>query len=376
MAFIAHFDAAGNPNFVCSGTVVSSNVVLTAGHCAVDESTGRVLSPGSYRVVTGAADWTDTASRHVSGVSQVIVDPSYNIAAKTSDAALLILSTPTTAPAVRLATSADQDLAQPGTVAVIAGWGATYAGGLFQYLLQWAATVVQGPAYCGQFQFANFTYNPLLHLCAVDYPYDDTAACNGDSGGPMLTGDASGNAVEIGVTSVGPTDCNTVTADYFTAVVQLSSWVNGWISAVAPPSPTTASPPPPAAPAQPAPSPPRPTPPPSTPPASPQLPWLTFAFARTYVRETVAGAAPGAFRHQHQYAASCSRKSAIRISCAMSFESGPNDYGGTVTVYYLFGQSDQVRWSDNYALRWVNDQCYWHSKHRARCQIHRKGGSW
>ena len=42
MAFVLYFDANGNPEFSCSGTVVSSNVVLTAGHCAVDEASGSV----------------------------------------------------------------------------------------------------------------------------------------------------------------------------------------------------------------------------------------------------------------------------------------------------------------------------------------------
>jgi secreted trypsin-like serine protease len=69
MAFILHYDALGNPDFSCSGTVVSSNVVLTAGHCAVDENTGSALDPSGYQVVTGAVDWTDTVNRHVSQVS-------------------------------------------------------------------------------------------------------------------------------------------------------------------------------------------------------------------------------------------------------------------------------------------------------------------
>ena len=53
MAFVAYFDPSGNPEFVCSGTVVSPNVVLTAGHCAVDEATGVPLDPSGFRVVTG-----------------------------------------------------------------------------------------------------------------------------------------------------------------------------------------------------------------------------------------------------------------------------------------------------------------------------------
>ena len=372
MAFIVHYDALGNPDFTCSGTVVSTNVVLTAGHCAADESAGAVLNPSGYRVVSGAVDWTDTLNRRVSGVSRVIVDPAYNPAAKTSDAALLVLSAPTTAPAIRLAGSGDQSLEQAGRRAVIAGWGATYGGGPLVYALQWASTVVQSSAYCAQPFFSNFTFNPAVHLCAIDYPYGDTGTCSGDSGGPLLVNDAAGQPVEIGVTSVGPANCNTVTADYFTAVLPLSSWARGWITALAPASP----PPPPPVAATPPPPPPVATTPPPSSPAQPQLPRMTVFDGRVHTRQTVAGVLPRAFKHQHAYGTSCTRKSAVRISCKFSFWSGQTDYWGIVTVHDLSGSHNSRGWTDTYTARWVNDRCYYHSNHRARCKVTTRSGSW
>lgn len=78
MAFVAYFDASGNPEFVCSGTVVAPDVVLTAGHCAVDETTGVPLDPSGYVVVTNSVDWTDAAQRQLGTVSRVIVNPAYD----------------------------------------------------------------------------------------------------------------------------------------------------------------------------------------------------------------------------------------------------------------------------------------------------------
>ena len=127
MAFVADF-ASSTTTDICSGTVVSPNVILTAGHCTVDQSTWATDDRSNYAVVTGAADWTDTTLRHVSTVSRGHPYPGYNPGDQSSDAGLLVLSQPIDAPSIALPTSADQYLEAGGTGAWIAGWGETYAG--------------------------------------------------------------------------------------------------------------------------------------------------------------------------------------------------------------------------------------------------------
>jgi V8-like Glu-specific endopeptidase len=369
MAFVAHFDASGNADFTCSGTVVSPNVVLTAGHCAVDETTGLPLDPSGFRVVTGSVDWTDTAQRQISPVSRVIVNPAYDPAiADTTDAALLVLSTPTTAPGIPLATGADEYLELGGTGAVIAGWGATYDGGAPQTYLQWASTVVQPPGYCSGL---DSSFDPSAELCAVNPPDFLTGTCNGDSGGPLATDDASGQLIEIGVITWGPADCNTSTADYFTNVIPIESWAAGWINAVAPPPPPPAPPPP-----TPSPPPIPPSAPTSAQPNPPSLPTLTVSQARSYVRQTIAGALGHRAKPAHRYRAKCSRQSSTRFTCAVQFWHGPNDYYGSVTVYLVSGPNGLTEWTDHYTLHWVNDQCYFQSGHPRTCTIHTRRGTW
>ena len=177
-----------------------------------------------------------------------------------------------------------------------------------------------------------------------NYPSDNTAVCSGDSGGPLVAAAPNGSPVEIGITSFGPADCDTTTADYFTSVTPLSSWVTGWIHTLAP--------------------------------QPPPLPTMSLSAARSYVQQVLAGVLTTRFQQRHAYKTSCSRQTASRLSCGFTFSTGPNDYYGNVVVYYVIGQDNRIYWTDQYLIHWVNDYCYFHSGHRNRCTISTRTGSW
>src|SRR5271165_2889695 len=219
----------GSSGFTCTGTVVAPNVVLMAGHCA--ENT---VASG-YAVVTGNVEWS-ASPRQVSGVSRVAVYPAFNRTYLSGDAALLVLATPTTAPAITLASyPSDSAHLKVGTKAMIVGWGDTRAGQLKpSKRLSWADTVVQPTNYC-QSQLGSF-YEPS-EICTIDPPNYATGACSGDSGGPLVTPDSSGGAsIEVGVTSHIYDDCSTQHPSVFTRADLIAPWVNKWIVAVKPTS--------------------------------------------------------------------------------------------------------------------------------------------
>jgi trypsin len=269
MAFIQYNNPDGSADF-CSGTVLSANVVLTAGHCGEDITTGVLDVSSQYEVATGNVDWADSTSRQVSGVSQVIVSPGFDPQTLDGDAALLVLSTPTTAPPVQLASDpADLGLLNAGTGETIAGWGQTATSGGVVEQLQWANTVVQTPAYCAaRASQIGATFDSGDQLCVIDAPTCANGQCHGDSGGPLLA-NYGGMTIEVGIISFGAADCSTAQAGFLTRADAISSWASGWIQAVRP----VRTPPAPPAPPTPSPSPapvPAPAPPAGIPASTPQ----------------------------------------------------------------------------------------------------------
>ncbi len=261
LAYIADFKNEEEIG-LCTGTVVASNVILTAAHCAEDVETGVLNEPANYRIVTGNIDW-ESAPRQVSAVSRIIVYPGFAPGVLDRDAALLVLATPTIAPVISLWATGTVNA---GTAALIAGWGQTYfERETLTERLRWANTVVQGPEWCALHAPPFYEHD---ELCAINPPSYSTGVCHGDSGGPLLASSPSG-LIEIGITSHGYAECSTAEPSVFTRTDLIHTWVHEWSEAVKPPPPTPPTP-------TPTPKAPAPSPPPviTKPPPAPVAPWV------------------------------------------------------------------------------------------------------
>ncbi|MCW3019105.1 MAG: peptidase and chymotrypsin/Hap [Solirubrobacterales bacterium] len=158
------------------------------------------------------------------------------------DAALLVLTAPTTASTVPLWTAANAGALQAGRAGEIVGWGQEYyeQEGL-PLTLKWANTAIQSPEWCAQNAPDFFEQG---ELCTIDPPSYSTGACHGDSGGPLLASSAEG-PVEVGITSHIYGECSTVEPTIFTRTDILVSWVHEWAEAEKPPTPASPPAPPP-----------------------------------------------------------------------------------------------------------------------------------
>ncbi len=100
LAYVVDFQ--GQLAYQCTGTVIAPSLILTAGHCAENMQTGAPFNPSGFRVVTGAVDPLQPGDL-VSTVLGVIVYPGLERKVDNGDVALLVLSTPTSAPPIALA---------------------------------------------------------------------------------------------------------------------------------------------------------------------------------------------------------------------------------------------------------------------------------
>lgn len=347
---LAFVQAAESPRkaFSCTGSVIAPRVVLTAGHCVEDIETGRLTPVGEYLVATGVADVKQAAEENVSTVVRAVTFPGFDPGATRGDAGLLILSSPTTAPPLQLATAADTALMAPGTPVQIAGWGLEHAGdSSAPATLRTASTTIQRSSYCRRASSAYYPfYSPAQQLCTADRPALDSGSCFGDSGGPAIAHRADGAAVEVGIVSTGGPECRPSLPNVFTRVDRVSAWAAEWIAAV-----ETGAPAPPA----------------RVPPAEPPL--LTVAKAETLVIQTLVNAFGRRFSNGFGTRGRCERVERVKVKCGLAWFYGRNDYFGTVTVYYAMRRSSVI-WNGRYTIHWVNDRCWFSSGHRAGCRVH------
>ncbi|HEY5193435.1 MAG TPA: serine protease [Solirubrobacteraceae bacterium] len=253
LAYIVDFQ--GQAAYQCTGTVVAPSLVLTAGHCAENMQTGAPFSPSGYRVVIGAVDPL-LPGEPVSTVVGVIVYPGLARKVDDGDAALLVLSTPTAAPPITLATRTNAKRIAAGVPATIVGWGkTTYDQTVLTEQLQSAATVVQGRKWCKRNAPPFYARS---EICTITPPSYATGVCEGDSGGPLLAPGPGGEPVEVGIADHVYGRCSTRQPSVFASVGFLASWIHTWVQAYKQaPTPPTPVPPvtlPPAPSPQPAPS--------------------------------------------------------------------------------------------------------------------------
>ena len=186
--------------FLCTGTLIAPDYVLTAGHCGSITGGAGVASPAAWP--PQAIDVYIGSNKPGQGepvpVQSVTMQPSYLLNAGYDISLLKLARNSTKAPTTVVGT-AGAGLWAAGTLEEIVGFGTTEEGGDTPDTLQKAKVPITTDAYCAG-AYSDFDANSMV--CA-GYPQGGTDTCQGDSGGPMFGRDAAGALKVVGATSFG-----------------------------------------------------------------------------------------------------------------------------------------------------------------------------
>jgi hypothetical protein len=194
------------PQFLCSGTLYKSQFVLTAAHCFQGIR-------GTFYVEYGA-ETLGKGKKYP--IDSYWVSPRYNRSSIVNDIAVAHLLVPINlAKYPKLDTSASTG--KSNGKAILYGWGRDQNGEITGDLRKSTLTFQS----TGARAFFGKNFNLATNISAGKYIAKEkiyTAACNGDSGGPLILG-SSANPTIAGVVSYGPAEsCNLKVPTVFSKV--------------------------------------------------------------------------------------------------------------------------------------------------------------
>ncbi|KAJ2547660.1 hypothetical protein EV175_005131, partial [Coemansia sp. RSA 1933] len=198
VAFIqGNIDGVGT--FSCTGSLIASNIVMTAGHCMYATESDP-FTAGDYQVGFSHERPSDDTLFQGHSVSRVIANPDFSMKTLKNDILLLVLADNISTSEATPVKIYNGDLAAGSTITA-AGFGVTdpndedsVPSQLMEVDLKTGTT-----AYCKSIWY---TFDPSTQACTDGTAGKDT--CQGDSGGPLVT-TAGGQVAVFGITSFGPT---------------------------------------------------------------------------------------------------------------------------------------------------------------------------
>jgi len=204
------------PRFFCGGTIIGTQWMLTAAHCAA-----RMQKEGtSYFIREGTQDLNSSEKRDIE-VVDVVLNETYAPQVTKNDIALLKLKNPASAPRQKLISQTlSGTLVSDKRMSTVIGFGYTSEGGSASARLKQVDIPIVGQSACAQ------VYGPnritAANFCAGELGKD---SCQGDSGGPLFVVNEAGEQLQAGVVSWGKGCAHQGFYGVYTSVGNFEQWV-------------------------------------------------------------------------------------------------------------------------------------------------------
>ncbi|PVZ99130.1 hypothetical protein BB558_004861 [Smittium angustum] len=216
-------------SFICTGSLIDQNYIVTAGHCVNDENYN-LLGSNLFKVYAGSETLLSPTDKRLRTVTKIYTH-GYSSKTPELDIAILKLSSPITAaeatPVKFYAYKINDNLPVE-----VAGFGVTnYGSNTPSNQLLKTLISVSSSQNCTDYG-VNWSSNSGPQICSESYTGNDS--CQGDSGGPLVA-KINGNRVLVGVTSWGTnkdSNSNVLCGENVIAYYTRSGYFLTWIASV------------------------------------------------------------------------------------------------------------------------------------------------